>query len=63
MSAQGTQDVTGDAVVTATAAIPAGAEITISYIDTAQPLQERQVTLLEVHMMGLATSCSLCSHN
>ena len=52
MSAQGEQDVTGDAVGTATAAIPAGAEITISYIDTAQPLQERQVTLHEVHTMG-----------
>lgn len=30
-------------MVTTTAAISTGAEITISYIDTAQPLQERQV--------------------
>ena len=44
-SAQGDQDITGDAVVTATTAIPAGAEITISYIETAQPLQDRQVVL------------------
>jgi hypothetical protein len=34
-------------VVTATAAIPAGTEITISYIDTAQPLQERQVCWMD----------------
>lgn len=47
-SAQGDQDITGDAVVTATAPIPAGTEITISYIDTAQPMQERQVILGDV---------------
>lgn len=40
---QGDGDVTGDAVVTATAAIPTGTEITISYIDVELPLNERQV--------------------
>lgn len=50
-------DSTGDAVVTATAAIPAGTEITISYIDTELPLRERQAALADY---GFTCRCGRC---
>jgi hypothetical protein len=52
------QDTDGAAVVLAKRAIPAGEEVTLSYIDESLPYHERQAALADY---GFACACEKCA--
>ncbi len=55
---QGDEDVTGDCVISAVRDIGVGEEITISYIDEGQPLDERRADLADY---GFRCRCARCT--